>query len=1110
MELITKTTVAFAKAVATKKTLLIMKFTAIILLSACLTASANGYSQITLSEKNAPLQKIFKEIQKQSGYDFFYTYELLQQAGTVTVRVNNVPLEKALEESLKGKDLTYEIINKTVVIKEKIRESVKEELPPPPITVRGRVVNENGEPVVATVLVKGTQNGTTTDANGYFTLNNVDANATLVISGVSLEQTLEIKVNSKTNVGDIVTQTKVTESGDVVVKTNYWEVKQKENPGNISRVTATTIEKQPVSNPIAALQGRVPGLEIVQNTGVPGGSFKIRIRGTNSIANGNDPLYIVDGIPYTSSTMSFAATSGSILGTGTNPLNYINPADIETIDVLKDADATAIYGSRGANGVILITTKRGKSGKTKVDFSYYSGWGRVASKLDLLNTQEYIAMRNEAFVNDNVTPTVANARDLLVWDQNRQTDWQEELLGGTAKYLDAQVSFSGGNQNTQYRFGGGYHRETTVFPGDNSDQRASAHVSVTNMTPNEKLKSLISINYSVNTTDLLNLDLTSKAIFLPPNAPALYSPNGDLNWDGWDPSGPYENPVAYLKRRYEANTNALIGNASIGYSILRNLEIKTTLGYGTTMMNAYNLTPLSSLAPAVVPTSLNTTIFSNSKFQNWIIEPQANWRPKLGKGQFDILTGTQFLSQINEGLAQAASGFSSEALMKNIGSAPNKSAAPGEVRDNNYYSQYHYAAVFGRVNYNFDHKYIINITGRRDGSSRFGSGKQFANFGAIGTAWLFSNENFIQKALPFLSYGKLRVSYGTSGNDQLTNYQYLDAYTSSGGPYQGTIGLTPARLSNPDFAWEINRKLEFGLELGFINDRIVAGFSYYRNRSSNQLVGQPLPPTTGFTSIQSNFPATVQNKGLEIELNTRNIETKNFEWSSSFNVSFTRNKLISFPNLEVSPSYANRYVVGEPLNIRKLFRYIGIDPATGLYLVEDVTGDGLYDSDDKKTIKFVGPNFFGGFQNSIQYKRFQIDILFQFVKQTGNNYLYSGGTPGMMFNQSVYILNRWRKPGDNADIQRYTTGGAASVSFADFAESDRGVSDASFIRLKNLNISWLFPQKWISKIHVENCHLFIRGQNLLTITNYKGFDPETGGSSLPPLKIIAAGINLSF
>ncbi len=419
---------------------------------------------------------------------------------------------------------------------------------------------------------------------------------------------------------------------------------------------------------------------------------------------------------------------------------------------------------------------------------------------------------------------------LIVWDTTRNTNWQKELIGGTALTTDAQLSISGGDKSTQFSIGGGYHKETTVFPGDNSDQRVSVHSTVSNTSRDQKLKTSVSVTYSVNTTNLLRQDLTSRALLLPAIAPSLYDGSGKISWKNWSSS--YENPLAYLSRKYEATTNNLIGNGIISYSILPNLEIKTSLGYTNVAMKAITMTPISSQAPDAT-TALNSSTFLNSGFRNWVIEPQLNWKPTIGKNHFDVLAGTTFLDQTSEGMVQTGLGFSSEALMRNLASAPTRNIST------NYYSQYLYQAFFGRINYSFGGKYIINLTGRRDGSSRFGPGKQFSTFGAIGTAWIFSEEDFVRNALPFISFGKLRMSYGTNGNDQLGDYQYLDTYSSTPGTYLGGIGLQPDRLSNPDFAWETNKKLEAGLELGLFKDRVFASFSFYNNRSSNHWLDFP-------------------------------------------------------------------------------------------------------------------------------------------------------------------------------------------------------------------------------------------------------------------------------
>lgn len=1100
----------------TSQTWKVMKLTFILLTVAFLQVGAKGIAQnnVTYSGKKVKLETVFKAIEKQTGFAFFYKIQDLEKTSLVSVELKNTPLDEALTVILKNQPIVFSIDGKTVFISAK--PSATSELQPevtmyqpPPIDVRGRIVNESGEPVAgASIMVKGTNQGTNTNAEGYFELRNVDENAILVISAVNIEP-YEVRVNGRKDLATIGVRMKVTSQEEVVVKTNYWETKQRLNSGNISKVNAAEIEKQPVSNPLAALQANVPGLEITQMTGVPGGGFRVRIRGSNSIANGNNPLYVVDGVPYNSVPMSFNETSGSILGGGSatyseygsSPLNNINPYDIESIEVLKDADATAIYGSRGANGVILITTKKGKIGKTKLDFNMYSGIGRVARKMDLLNTQQYINMRREAFANDNLTPNTGNAQDLLIWDTTRYTDWQEELIGGTARYSDMQVSISGGEQNTQFLISGGYHKETTVFPGDNSDRRISIHSAITNTSTNKRLRTNLLVSYSATTTNLLSRDLTIYALNLPPNAPALYNQDGSLNFDGWSEGGVNENPVAYTKRPYENRINNLVSNLNLQYNLFGAFEIKANFGYTTIGTDAIQLNPISTFPPSGA--AVNTSIFSNSKFQNWIVEPQLHWRQNIYKGILNVLVGSTILQQETDGLAQYAEGYSSESLMKNI------AAASTIISATNYYSQYRYAALFGRINYILNEKYILNITGRRDGSSRFGPNNKLANFGAGSAAWIFSNEKLVQHVLPFISFGKLRVSYGTSGNDQIGDYQYMDAYSISGsGIYQTGNGLSPSRLSNPNFSWETNKKFEVGLEFGLFNNVAQFNFSYYRNRSSNQLVGVPLAPTTGFESIQGNFPATVQNKGLEVEINSKNISNKNFSWSSGFNISIPQNTLISFPGIKNFPTYANTFVVGEPLDIFKAYRYLGVDPITGVYQFEDINGDGQLNINDRVIPAFSGSRFFGGLQNDLTYKRLQLSILLQFVQQQRPNHVrLFFDTPGTMFNQPAFVANRWQHSGDITTTQKFaTTGPAYNAYYSQLYVSDHSMTNASFIRLKNLSLSWSLPEAWLRKIHSENANIYLRTQNLFTITSYKGLDPEISGASLPSLRVITAGI----
>lgn len=1065
--------------------------------------------EISIDSIEIALEEVLHEIEHTAGVKFAYSIDHLNIHERITIQVKNKSLRYILDELFKPRNIQYIVHEKNsrITLKRKTSPDSRTSIDTPhsdnpsdqPIKITGTVRESSTmQPMPGVnILLKGTSTGTITTSEGTFSIE-ARENDILVFSFIGYI-TREIRIMEQ-SVIDVVLVEDAQTLKEVVINAGYYEVSDRERTGNISRVEATDIQKQPVSNPLAALQGRVPGLEIIQQSGVPGSNFQVRIRGTNSIANGNDPLYIIDGVPFTSSSLSMTETSGLISGPGGfSPMNAVNPNDIESIEVLKDADATAIYGSRGSNGVIIITTKRGRKGSTNLELNFYTGAGKVTRKMDLLSTDQYLQMRHEAFANDNVAITPANARDLLSWDTTRYTDWQNELIGGTAHTTDAQLSLSGGNADTQFSIGAGFHKESTVFPGNNDDARLAIHSNITHTAFNQKLKATLAFNVTVANTNLLRQDLTNKALTLPSIAPPIYNDQGDLNWEGW--TAAYENPLAYTKRIYESTSNNFIGSGVLQYSLLPNLTLKANLGYTILTNNAITTSPLSSKAPDVGLES--STTFSNSDFENWIAEPQINWTPKLGQGQFDVLIGSTFLSQSNSGLAQTGTGFSSEALMKNLSSAERIELGT------DYYSQYRYQAVFGRINYNWKHKYIINLTGRRDGSSRFGPGKQYAMFGAVGTAWIFSEEQFIKNNASFLSFGKLRASYGVTGNDQLGDYQYLDSYSSSAGPYQQIIGLGPDRLSNPDFAWETNHKLEVGIDLAFFKDRINTSLSAYRNRSSNQLVGFPLPLTTGFSSIQGNFPATVQNQGVEIELTTTNIQTSSFNWVTSFNISVSRNTLVDFPNLQAFPAYANRYVVGQPLSIRKVYHHTGMD--SGIYTFDDVNQDGIYNVDDRTTIRFVGRDFYGGLNNSFQYKGFQLDVLFQFVKQTGYNYVTIFSTPGILLNQPTEVLSRWKQEGDQSSIQRFGQTGEPVTAYARLAESQSSIGDASFIRLKNISLSWTLPALWIQKARLENARLFIQGQNLLTLTSYKGLDPETqGGSQLPPLRILTIGIHLSL
>jgi TonB-dependent starch-binding outer membrane protein SusC len=1088
------------------KTVRVMKIMALLLFAACLHASATGFSQhVTLKADNMPLKQVLAKVKDQTGYSFFFKKGSLDQTSPVTVQVNNMPLAEFLDVVLKDQPLKYELSFKTITLIPKPVTAVTTGWQPKRYQeITGNIKGENDVPLSgASVKVKGTTIGTTSDAGGRFSIH-VEPGQTLVISYIGYEDK-QIKISNETS---LTIQLKLNEVAldAVTVNKGYYTENRRLSTGNISTVKAEDIERQPVTNPLSAIQGRVPGMIITQSTGMPGSAFKVQIRGRNSIKAGLDPLYVVDGIPYSASLLNVMGGLTNDATLGGSPLNFINPQDIATIDILKDADATAIYGSRGANGVILITTKKGKAGKTQVTANVSQGFAKVAHKVKLLNTRQYLDLRYEGLKTDNQTLAGFYAAELRNFDTTRYTDWQKELLGGSASYTNAQLSMSGGTAATNYLIAGGYNRQTTVFPGPGSDQRASLYFNINTSSNNQKFRASLTGGYIIGKNDLPRYDPIDLALSLPPIAPALYNADGSLNWQ----NGNWVNPLGRYRARYSRKVNNVIGNMVLSYQLLKGLEIKSTFGYTYMHVDETNNFPSAMYNPALsVPGQAE---FLNTNNLTWIIEPQASYTRDIWKGRLNVLIGSTIQQNRYNGMSVNATGFTSDALLGNLMSAGTITPRSSLV------SSYKYNSVFGRFNYTLLHKYVVNLTMRRDGSDRFGPAKRFGNFGAIGASWIFSRENLIAEHLPFISFGKLRGSYGTTGNDGIGDFQFIRTYSVGGYTYQGVRGLSPDNLFNDDYAWEVNKKLEGGIEMGFFRDRVIITANYFLNRSDNQLVGYRIPAQTGFTGITDNWPAVVENKGWELMLNTHNIRIGQVAWNSYFNISITRNRLAKFPNI-ANTSYAQTLTVGLPLDMTRVFDVTGVDPATGNYVFLDRNGKSIqypaYPSDplDRTVLINRNPKYYGGFQNNVSYKGFELDFLFQFVKQVGPSFFGSvvpGAGSSTGGNQPVKVLNRWHKPGDVATFQNASV---SNLLYWDYymKQSDVAYSDASFIRLKNVQLAYDFSSNINKRIGLQQLRIYVQAQNLFTITHYDGMDPENQSAfSLPPLRVLTAGIKLTL
>lgn len=895
---------------------------------------------------------------------------------------------------------------------------------------------------------------------------------------------------------DTITPNQIKE---IVINAGYYTVKEKERTGSISKVTARDIENQPITNVLSTIQGRMAGVSITQNSGVPGGGFDIQIRGKNSLRTaGNAPLYIIDGVPMGSEMTS--PYSGVVLpGASINPLNSINPNDIESLEILKDADATAIYGSRGANGVVLITTKKGKSGKLGLSFNTTYGLSQVASKMKMMDTDQYLDMRRQAFANDGITNYPATAYDVNgTWDQNRNTDWVKTLIGNTAASSNSQLSLSGGSETTTFLLSLGHNEQTTAFGKDFKYVSNNIASNISHQSPDKKFQLTISNLFSMQKNNVLRSDITRQAYWLAPNAPDLYHQDGSLNWE----NNTFANPVAAYNSTYSNESKQFLTNINTQYELFPHVRIKLNSGINYQTFDELALQPNTMYNPSFALGQSSATSRASKNNQDrfsFIIEPQIGWTYKKNQHEFDALVGGTFQREVNKQGTMTGVGFESNIFLENIGAAQTKIISD-QIR-----TEYRYAAVFGRLNYQFKNRYILNITGRRDGSSRFGPNKRFANFGAVGAAWLFSKENMLKDS-QWLSFGKLRGSYGSAGSDNIGDYQYLDTYTVSSSIYNATTGLLPSRLYNPDYSWEKTTKLETALELGFFKNRLNLTAAWYRNLSSNQLVGIQLPSMTGFSSVLANLPATVENTGFELEVNARPFKSGAVSWETGINISFPKNKLLSFPGLEGS-TYANQYVIGQPTSIIKVYQLEGINPQTGQYQFTDFNGDGKISSpDDNKVIEKIGVQYFGGWNNTFRYKNWDLSVLFQFVKQRNRNYNSIMPVPGGMTNQPLEALNVWSAENPNGVYMPYRSGGNASHNL--FQNSTAAISDASFIRLKNLQLGYRIP---LNNSVFKDVKVFFQGQNLVTWTRYFGIDPEfLGMGFLPPLRTYSFGAQFNL
>ena len=985
------------------------------------------------------------------------------------------------------------------------------------VRVTGQILGPDGDPLVgAFIIANKSTSGAATDANGSFSYE-VDASKfplTLTAKFIGFQdQTFVVYDASQADLG-VISLDDEGYSLNEVVATGYGQQMRKKLTGAVSKVSEGLIQASPKDAPALALQGNASGVYVEAATGAPGGgATTIQIRGVSTLTSQNDPLYIIDGVPFNSSPKAQTGyTSTGIFGMP-DALSLINPNDIASIEILKDADATAIYGTKGANGVVLITTKKGREGDIRVNLNINTTAQFVTKRLDFLDTEEYVALRKQAFQSDLEKGIVKesdmnenNFPDLFLWEQDKTYDWQEELLGNTAWATEAELNISGGNKHTTFRLSGAYYHSGTVTVGKDKYKRYSGRLNVHHSTPGDKVVIDASMGVSA-----LNLDADAASsgytsLNTAPNRP-FYDEDGSPYWIPDDTGD--SAPLSILNFDGTNKVVSLTSSLNGSYKIWEELVFKVTMGYNASnsrqdrfyYRSYYNPYKDGQYAIAQNFSQMNTT---------FIVEPQLSYDFDLGKGRGSVLVGVSKHNDRTNTIYMRGQDYPGDMFLKdaNAAAAVTYHSTPKTQTEN--------ASFFAKASYDFMSRYIVNGNFRRDGSSRFGANNHYGNFYSVGAAWLFTNESFIadNAVSAWLSHGKLRVSYGKTGNDGISDYTYIAKYLTDTYPYEGKIGIYPTNIANDDLHWETTNKFDVGLEVGFLKDRIVLSGNYYKNVTTDLLRSVTLPTQTGFSSITANMDAEIQNYGAEFELNTTNIKSDQFIWTTSLNVSVPRNKLTKYEGLENS-SYRNSYEIDKSINIVRRYKCLGIDEETGLAEIEDANGDGKLDTQDYQDIGDTDPKIYGGMTNTFKFKGFTLDFTCFFRKVDCKiGYLWNFYSPiGNMANVTHdQADNCWKKPGDKAKYPGMTTstsGDAYKNYFNYYSYSDAAYSNASFFRLNNVRLAYDFPTSLIARAHMSHLQVYVQGKNLILATKYDSLDPETG-TAVPPSKGVTFGLSATF
>lgn len=970
------------------------------------------------------------------------------------------------------------------------------------VAIRGTVIDQNGNPIPgATVSIPGTTIGTATDLDGKYSIS-VPEGSTLVFSFIGFE-TQSIVVGDQ-SVIDVKLSEDISSLDEVVV-VGYGSVKKSNLTGSVSSIKADEIQQTPITSIDQGLVGRASGVMVTQTSGMPGAVASIRIRGSSSLQGGNEPLYVIDGFPIYNGS-GYGSTGGNTRMSG---LATINPADIESIEILKDASATAIYGARAANGVVLITTKSGKEGRDHITFDAYYGSQSAVRQIDVMNALQYAELVNEAYTNDGLAPVYDNEKMAELQADPKGTDWQDEIFQ-VAPIQNYQLSFTGGDNKTNYSISGNYFNQKGVIRSSDFT-RYSGRINISrNILENLKIGTSLNISRTnanaVRTDAGGNQGVVSSALKFNPLLPVFRNESLGEYTPVNSPGIIYANPVATADEQVRENTMLrLLGNIYGEWEFLPDLTAK--ISFGTDLVN----TKFDTFIPSNIFESggVASASVNGGYTTNWLNENTLSWFKQINpKHSISVLGGITFQQNINEGFTASSQDYVNNVLKENSLGAGAVYNQPSSSR-----TEWNLVSYLGRVNYNINEKYLFSFNSRVDGSSRFGDNYKYAFFPSGAVAWRLIEENFVQD-MDLFSNLKMRLSYGFTGNQEIGLYSSLPTLTNNTYTLGRSLvtGFYPNKIPNPDLRWEKTSQFDIGLDFGFWDERLRFTTDYYYKETTDLIYDVAVPFVSGFGSSLQNI-GSIENKGVELSIEGDIISKSDFSWTSAFNISFNKNKVLELGGEDykdvgsddghLKTGSVHRLIVGEPIGLFYGYVFDGIfqnpseleaGPASptnwiGGRRYKDLGGpngepDGIINATyDRTVIGDPNPDFFGGFTNSLFYKGIELNLFMQY--SYGNdifNYnsmeleLPSGG-------QNVYLdlLNRWTPENPGNIYPKATTNRSAVFS-------DAYIEEGSYLKVKTLTLGYTFPN--LNSRNIGSLKLYITGQNLLTFTDYSGYDPE--------------------